>query len=42
MIRPVVIWDEFDKVQKVLNNEIELKNNAMVAWEEGKGANANE
>lgn len=36
MIRPCTIWDEFDKVQKVLNNEIELSNNAMVAWEESK------
>lgn len=33
MIRPEVIWDEFEKKQKVLNNEIELSNNAMVAWE---------
>ena len=36
MIRPEVIWDEFEKKQKVLNNEIELSNNAMVAWEENK------
>jgi hypothetical protein len=36
IIKPDVIWDEFEKIQKTLNNEIELKNNAMVAWEEGK------
>ena len=39
MIKPTVIWDEFDKVERVLNNEIELSNNAMTAW---KGANKNE
>lgn len=34
MIRPEVIWDEFEQKQKVLNNEIELSNNAMMAWKE--------
>lgn len=38
MIRPEVIWDEFDKCQKTLNNEIELSNDAMVAWEENNSA----
>jgi hypothetical protein len=38
MIRPEVIWDEFDKKQKVLNNEIELSNDAMVAWEANRNA----
>ena len=33
MIKPYVIWDEFDKQQKILNNEILLNNNAMDAWE---------
>lgn len=33
MIRPYIIWDEFEKQQKVLNNEIMLNNNAMDAWE---------
>ena len=33
MIKPYVIWDEFDKQQKILNNEISLNNNAMDAWE---------
>ena len=42
MIRPYTIWDEFEKVQRVLNNEIELSNNAMVAWEESKETNENE
>lgn len=37
MIRPEVIWDSFEQKQKVLNNEIELSNNAMTAWEENKG-----
>lgn len=37
MIKPVVIWDEFENAQKVLNNEIELSNNAMTAWQENKG-----
>jgi hypothetical protein len=36
MIRQETIWDEFEQKQKVLNNEIELKNNAMVDWEENK------
>ena len=34
MIRPETIWDNFEQKQKVLNNEIELSNNAMVAWED--------
>lgn len=34
MIRPEIIWDNIEQKQKVLNNEIELSNNAMVAWEE--------
>ena len=34
MIRPEVIWDEFENRQKVLNNEIELSNDAMVAWQQ--------
>ena len=34
MIRPEVIWDNFESKQKVLNNEIAFSNNAMVAWEE--------
>ncbi len=38
MIVPCVIWDEFEQRQKVLNNEAELSNSAMVAWqEENKG-----
>ena len=36
MIRPETIWDSFEQKQKVLNNEIELSNNAMVAWETSK------
>ena len=36
MIRPEIIWDNIEQKQKVLNNEIELSNNAMVVWEENK------
>lgn len=36
MIRPEVIWDEFEKKQRVLNNEVELSNDTMIAWEENK------
>lgn len=36
MIRPEIIWDSIEQKQKVLNNEIELSNNAMVAWETNK------
>ena len=28
MIRPELIWDEFEQKQKILNNEIALMNNA--------------
>lgn len=34
MIRPEIIWDNFEQRQKTLNNEIELSNDAMVAWQE--------
>ena len=37
MIRPEIIWDNFEQKQKILNNEIELSNDAMVVWEENKG-----
>lgn len=36
LIRPEIIWDEFEKKQKILNNEIELSNDAMMAWQEGR------
>ncbi len=36
MIRPEIIWDSIEQKQKTLNNEIELSNNAMVAWQESK------
>lgn len=36
MIRPEEIWDKFEQRRRVLNNEIALSNNAMVAWEESK------
>ena len=36
MIKQEVIWDDFEQQQKVLNNEIELSNDAMVAWEENR------
>ena len=37
MIRPEVIWDNFEQRQRVINNEIELSNDAMVFWQENKG-----
>lgn len=43
MIKQVVIWDDFEQKQKMLNNEIELSNDAMVAWEgNGKGGGNDE
>lgn len=36
MIRPEIIWDNIEQKQKILNNEIELSNNAMVTWQESK------
>lgn len=36
MIRPEIIWDKFEQRQRVMNNEIELNNNAMVTWQENK------
>lgn len=36
MIRPYSIWDEFEKQQKILCNEIMLNNHAMDLWEEGR------
>ena len=36
MIRPELIWDSIEQRQKTLYNEIELSNNAMVAWKESK------
>lgn len=41
MIRPEFIWDNFEQAQKVLNNEIELSNNAMVVWQENKNGGVN-
>ena len=40
MIVPQIIWDNFEKQQKVLNNEVLFKNNAMISFEEttDKGA----
>lgn len=40
MIRPYTIWDEFEKKQKTLNNEIELSNSVMTVWEENKNREA--
>ena len=36
MIRPEEIWDKFEQRRRTINNEIELSNNAMVAWEANK------
>lgn len=34
MVRPEVIWDDFENKERVLNNEISASNNAMIVWEE--------
>lgn len=36
MMRQEVIWDNFENKERVLNNEIEFSNNAMVAFEKDK------
>lgn len=36
MIVSQTIWDNFDNIQKVLNNEVSFSNNAMVLFEESK------
>lgn len=36
MIKPETIWDSIEQKQKVLYNEIEISNDAMVTWEESK------
>ena len=36
MIRQEEIWDKFEQRRRVINNEIALSNNAMVAWEANK------
>lgn len=33
MIRPEVIWDNFENKQRTLYNEVAFSNNAMLAWE---------
>lgn len=42
MIVPYIFWDEFENRQKVLNNSVEYKNDAMVIWEENNGGDNNE
>jgi hypothetical protein len=39
MVRPETIWDSIEQKQKTLYNEIELSNNAMIAWKESKKEN---
>lgn len=36
MIKPETIWDSIEQKQKVLYNEIEISNDAMVTWKESK------
>ena len=36
MIRQDIIYDNFEKKEKSLNNEICFSNNAMIAWEDKK------
>lgn len=38
MIRPEIIWDNFENKEKTINNEVVFSNNAMVSWQENKGA----
>ena len=40
MIRPDVIWDNFEQKQKMLNNEISVSNPAMIDWEKDVGKEA--
>lgn len=39
MIIPDIIWDNFEKKQKVLNNEVVASNSAMIYWEENNKEN---
>ena len=39
MLRPEIIWDNFESKQKTLTNEVEFSNNAMIVWEENKEKN---
>ena len=41
MIRQETIWDNIEQRHKTLNNEIELSNDAMIAWEENKNGGSN-
>lgn len=41
MIVPNVIWDEFEKKQKVLNNSVEYSNDSFVIWEENRNGGDN-
>ena len=36
MIKPEIIWDNFEQKQKTINNMITLSNHAMTAWEKDK------
>lgn len=36
MIRPEIIWDNFEQKQKTINNTIELSNYAMTTWEKDR------
>lgn len=36
MIRPEIIWDNFENKEKTINNEIEFSNNIMIAWEKDR------
>lgn len=34
MTRPEIIWDKYEKIEKILTNEVVFSNNAMLTWEE--------
>ena len=42
MIVPKIIWDNFENKEKVLNNEVEFFNNAMLAWQEANNSSTNQ
>ena len=42
MSRPVIIWDNFENVEKSIPNVIAFSNNAMIAYEESKVGDDND
>ena len=42
MSRPVIIWDNFENVEKSVPNVVAFSNNAMIAYEESKAGGSND